>query len=100
MSKLDTLSNELQAIALQKKELATKEEVIKEALLEEMAKANVQKVSLEHGTISKGSRTNYKFTEAVKKLEDKVKIKKDEEIKQGLATATVVEYLMFREAKN
>ena len=98
MTKINTLSTELQSIALQKKELANKEEVIKAALLEAMHKEGLDKLTVEYGTISRGVRTSYKFTEAIKKLEDKVKIKKDEEIKKGLAEPKTTEYLSFRES--
>lgn len=98
MKKIETLSERLQDIALQKKSLVYEEGIIKEALLEEMKKEHVDKLSVEYGTISRGVRTTYKFTPAIKKMEDKVKVKKEDEIKQGLATPSTTEYLSFRES--
>lgn len=96
MSKLTTLVGQLASIALDKKELANKEEVIKDALLAEMHKENVTKVPSEIGTASITTRKSYTFTDAVKKLDEKLKIKKDEEIKKGLATITESQFVTFR----
>lgn len=97
MTKIQSLSERLQEIALQKKTLTNEEDVIKQSLLEEMSREQVEKLQLEYGTISKGTRTTYTFTDAIKKLKDKVKIKEQDEIKQGLATAKTTDYLTFRE---
>jgi hypothetical protein len=96
MSKLNTLVGELATIALEKRELANKEEVIKSALLVEMHKENLTKVPSEVGTASITTRKSYTFTDAVKKLDEKLKIKKDEEIKKGLATVTESQFVTFR----
>jgi hypothetical protein len=96
MSKIKTLAGELAAIALQKQELANKEEVIKDALLTEMHKAGVEKEATDYGTASISRRKSYTYSDVVKKLEDKVKIKKDEEVKQGLATVKETEFITFR----
>lgn len=100
MSKLQTLAGELASIALAKKELADKEEVIKDALLAEMHKAGVTKEPTGYGTASITSRKTYTFTDAVTNLEQKVKIKKDEEIKKGLALVEVKEFISFRVSTN
>ena len=100
MSKLNTLVGELAEIALEKKELANKEEVIKDALLVEMNKAGVKKVPTEIGTASITTRKSYIFTDAVKKLEEKLKIKKDEEVKKELATVTESQFVTFRVNNN
>lgn len=96
MSKLNTLVGELASIALEKKELANKEEVIKDALLAEMHKEGVSRVPSEVGTASITTRKSYTYTDAVKKLEEKTKIKKDEEVKKGLATVTESQFVTFR----
>lgn len=96
MSKLNTLANELAKIALEKKELSNKEEVIKEALLAEMHKEGVSKEVTDYGTASITTRKSYTFTDAIKKMEEKVEIKKDTEIKQGLAEVKKTQFITFR----
>lgn len=90
---------QLAEIAAEKKELSIKEEVIKEAMLAEMKKEGKEKEQFEFGTVSVATRSSYTYSEAVKKLEDKVKIKKDEEVKLGVAIPSVTEYVVFRESK-
>lgn len=99
MNKLNTLAQQLSQIALEKKSLEIKEGAIKEALLAEMHKENKEKETFEFGTVSVATRRTYVYSEAIKKLEDKVKIKKDEEVKTGVAEEKVTEYVMFREPK-
>lgn len=96
MNKLNTLVEELSNIALKKKELSDKEEIIKEGLLTEMSKENLTKIPGAYGTVSVSSRKTYTFTDAIKKLEEKTKIKKDDEIKQGLATFKESQFITFR----
>ena len=96
MNNLNKLAEELYQLNTQKKELETKEEVLKSMLLIEMGKVKKDKESFDFGTVSVGHRRTYTYSEAVKKLEDKVKIKKDEEVKQGVAEEKVTEYLTFR----
>jgi hypothetical protein len=96
MNNLNKLAEELYQLTTQKKELETKEEVLKGMLLIEMGKAKKDKESFDFGTISVGHRRTYIYSEVVKKLEDKVKIKKDEEVKQGVAEEKVTEYLTLR----
>jgi len=96
MNKIKTLALQLSEVALQKNELTLKEETIKSLLLAEMAKEGTAKESYDFGTISVGARKTYKYSDAVTKLEEKIKIKKDDEVKQGIAETKVTEFITFR----
>jgi hypothetical protein len=99
MNKLNTLAQQLAEIVSEKKSLEIKEGAIKEALLAEMHKENKDKETFEFGTVSVTTRRTYIYSEAIKKLENKIKIKKDEEVKTGLAEEKVTEFISFRESK-
>ncbi len=99
MNKLNTLAQQLAEIVSEKKSLEIKEGAIKEALLAEMHKENKDKETFEFGTVSVTTRRTYIYSEAIKKLEDKIKIKKDEEVKTGVADEKVTEFISFRESK-
>lgn len=96
MNKVQTLARQLADIAEEKKGLSIKEEAIKDLLMAEMQKEGVTKEQYEFGTVSVGHRRSYTYSDAVKKLEDKVKIKKVEEERQGIAVEKVTEYVTFR----
>ena len=99
MNKIETLASQLSEVAIQKKSLTIKEEALKDLLLSEMNKAGKDKESFGFGSISVGHRRSYIYSDVVTKLEEKVKIKKDEEVKLGVAEEKVTEYITFREAK-
>lgn len=94
------LASDLASIAAQKEELVLKEETIKNQLKQEMLLANKEKEQFEFGTVSIARRRTYQYTEAVKKLEDKVKMKMEDEKKQGLAIEKVTEFVSFRKPKS
>lgn len=96
MSKLEQYAEELAQIASDKERLTNKEETIKELLLKEMKAEGRDKEKFDFGTISRGARRTYTYTEAVEKMKNKLKIKQDEEVKKGLATEKVTEFVSFR----
>lgn len=96
MSKLEQYAEELAQIASDKERLTNKEETIKSLLMAEMKAAGVEKEKYDFGTISRGVRATYMYTNAVDKLKNKLKIKQDEEVKKGLATKKETEYITFR----
>ena len=96
MNKIQTLAEQLSEVAEQKEQLSLKEETIKALLLVEMANAGKLKEPFDFGTVSVATRKTYKYSEAITKLEEKIKIKKDDEVKQGVAETKVTEYITFR----
>ena len=100
MNKIQTLAQQLADTVTQKKELLLKEETIKALLLTEMANAGTVKESFDFGSLSVSSRKTYKYSDAITKMEEKIKIKKDDEVKQGIAEVKVTEFITFREAQD
>lgn len=96
MNKIQTLAQQLSDVAEQKEQLSLKEETIKALLLTEMASEGKVKESFDFGSITVASRKTYKYSEAIIKLEEKIKIKKDDEVKQGIAETKVTEFITFR----
>ncbi len=96
MNKVHTLARQLADTAEEIKSLKVKEEALKDLLKEEMHKEGKEKESFDFGTVSVATRKSYTYSDTVKKLEDKVKMKKVEEERQGIATEKVTEYVMFR----
>lgn len=76
--------------------LQEEEKVAKEMVLKEMQKEHLDKVKTDRATISIARRPYYTYTDAVKKLEDKVKLKKIEEQEKGIAEEKLTEYLLIK----
>jgi hypothetical protein len=100
MNNINTLASELAVIALEKKQLALKEETIKNQLILEMKKVGTQKESFDFGSVSVGVRKSYTYSPVVTKLQEKLKIKMDDEVKQGVAEVKETEFITFREVKH
>lgn len=96
--KIETLAKELAELAYQKEQLTNKEDVLKEMLLNEMHNTNSEKEKFEFGTVSVVKRSTYSYSDAVKKMEEKIKIKKEDEVRQGIASEKVSEFITFRKA--
>lgn len=94
--KIKILAEQLSNLALEKEELLSKEETIKTLLLVEMSNSGSVKESFDFGSINLSTRKTYKYSEAITKLEEKIKIKKDDEVKQGIAETKVTEFITFR----
>lgn len=77
--------------------LETKKTEVRLAILTDLKNNNLDKVKSEaFGSFTIAHKTAWKYTPAVTKLEDKVKIAKDKEQKKGLARATTTEYLLYK----
>lgn len=91
---------QLASTAQEKKQLEVKEKALKDALLEEFKKSNTEKDGLEGvGSFSIARRSSWVYSDVVSKLEDDIKIKKDEEQRRGVAEEKVTEYILFKEVK-
>lgn len=99
MNKITSLTEQLAATAAERKDLEVKEKALKDSLLAEMKKVHHEKEETVYGTFTISRRSSYTYTPAVKALEEEVKMRKDEEQKRGLATESVTEYILFKEAK-
>lgn len=88
-------------VKLQQKidELDAVKTALREKILKELSKTPEKKEKTEWGIFTAVSITKWVYTEAVKRLEDKVKIAKDKEQKKGLAKPIVSESLRFSPQK-
>ncbi len=96
MNNINTLARELSKIALDKKQLQLKEETIKNQLTIEMKKEGKKSEKFDFGTVSIGVHKTYTYSPEVSKLKDKLQIKMDNEVKQGIAEVKQTESIKFR----
>lgn len=85
------------------KQLAVIEEekkVLREQILSGLVKRGVEKDETDVGTFTVCRKTTWEYTEAVKKLKDKVKLAEIDEQEKGKAKANVTEYIKFTEKKD
>lgn len=75
-------------------------EELRKDILEAFRENHVEKEETDYASFSVGRRSSYTFSPAVKKLEDKVKIMKDKEIKSGKAAGKTTAYLVFKLKEN
>lgn len=79
--------------------LEAEKTLLKSEILEEMAKSKVDKAETDYGIFTHAIRTSFQYTEAVKKLEEKVKIAKVKEEQKGLAKQKETDYLVYTPIK-
>lgn len=90
---------ELAEVQAQRKLLEAREAVLKIGILGDMDKNGVETFTNDYGKFTRSCRTSYTYTEAVKKLEEKVKLAKIKEEKRGVATKKETVYLTFTAPK-
>jgi len=77
------------------KEITFLRDSIRESLLEDLEQAGLEKAVTEVGTLTKASKTIWRYTEKVTSLEEKVKVAKVREQQNGSATKNESYYLRF-----
>lgn len=73
---------------------------LREQILADLSKRGVEKDETEVGTFTVCRKTTWAYTDAAKKLKDKVKLAEIDEQERGKAKATVTEYIKFTEKKD
>ena len=86
------LEEKFKALETEKKELRTK-------IVEDMTKAKMEKIETDFGSFTICQKASWKYTEAVEKIEDRLKIARIKEQEKGLAKRSVTEYLLFTAPK-
>lgn len=74
-------------------------ESARQELVEDMRNAKLEKAETELGTFTRAVKTNYKYTDKVKALKEKVKVQEIKEQNSGAATITQTEYLRYTPVK-
>jgi predicted nucleic acid-binding Zn-ribbon protein len=82
------------------KALEEKKQALRDQIVSAMRAEKIEKDATEFGTFTIAKKTSWTYSEAVKKLEDKVKIAKVREQEKGVAKSEVIEYLRFSEKKD
>lgn len=99
MNKIQTLAKQLSDVALEKEQLSLKEETIKALLLVEIEESGKKKHPFDFGTVSLRHSPKYVYSAKVKAMDEKIKIKKEEEKKQGIAVDEGKDSVVFKPAK-
>jgi hypothetical protein len=91
------LFKEFAALQAKVKEAEAKLAQAKLAVLDELAKDEIDTFDSPFGRFTRATRTTYAYSDAVKKLEEKVKLAKVKEEQQGLVKVkSQTEYLVFK----
>lgn len=77
-------------------ELETLRESLRAKIIEAMKADGLTKAPTPFGTFSVAHKVTWSYSKAIKELDQKLKIKKIQEQKKGLATPTRNAHLMFR----
>lgn len=79
------------------KDLETKADFLKKAIMHDLEERGVKNEKKDFGSFSLVSKKSWKYTPAVEKLNEDLKILQLEEQEKGIAKESVSHYLMFKE---
>ena len=96
---MQNLYKEYQKLETQYKILVDLRETMREKIVLEMTKEGTDKAETDYGRFTVGTRSSWEYTDAVKKLEERVKIAKIKEQQKGVATQSMTNYLVYSEVK-
>lgn len=82
-----------------KKALEEQESELKDQILKEMEKEGAKKIENEYGTFTVATSAKWKYSEAVEKLKEKMKLEQVKEQQKGVAEKEEVPYLVFTSPK-
>lgn len=82
------------------KQMEEQKQALRDEIVEGLRKEGVEKTETDYGTFTRARRVSYKYTDAVKKLEEKVKLAKVKEEQKGLAEPSEKEYLVYSKLKD
>lgn len=94
------LLKEYVSVVSEYRALDLKREVLRKSIVELFDKESIEKVEdADLGTFTLARRMTWTYTDAIKKIEEKVKIAKTKEQQKGLAKASETQYLLYKEPK-
>lgn len=82
------------------RDLQEEENYLKGLIQTEMQEEGMDKESTEFGTFTLARRVSYTYSDKIKEMEEKLKMKKHTEEEKGIAKSNTTEYLLFRPVKN
>jgi len=80
--------------------LKAKQEVLKLSIISEMEKGGITSEDTKYGKFTYSTRRSYTYSEAVKKLMERVKVAKVKEEAKGIAKVKETNYLTFTNKKD
>lgn len=88
-------------VALNKKlsDLEDERTALRTAIIDGLKKEKTQKVETKYGKFTIAYRTTWSYSDAVKKLKEKVKLAEVKEQQSGIAEEQKTEYLVYTEVK-
>jgi hypothetical protein len=92
---MNNLYKELATIQAQRKVLEAQEAELKLAIIDDMEARGEITATTNYGKATISFRTSYEYTDAVKKLAEKVKLAQVKEVQKGLAKEKTTKYLTF-----
>lgn len=84
-------------VKLELKYLESQEQDLKQQILKEFRSNQIDKLATDFGSFTVAKRTSWIYTEAVKKIAERLKLQQIREQEQGLAQEKSQEYLLFKE---
>lgn len=90
---------EYQNLEKKAEEIEKQRSELRAQIVEELQKEKVKKMESEYGTFTVASRVTYTYSEAIKKLNEKVKLAKVKEERKGIAKPTKTNYLVYSNGK-
>lgn len=90
------LLREYAALEIEYKEIEARRSNLRDAIVQRMVKDKLDKVESDFGMFTVGRRASWTYTDAVKKIEDRLKIAKTKEQQKGLAKSSETEYLVYK----
>lgn len=83
------------------KALEQEKQELRAVILDDLRQNNLDKIESEvFGSFTVAHKTSWKYSPAIVKLEEKVKIAKDKEQKKGVAKPVVTDYLLYKPHEN
>ena len=94
-----SLFKQYAALDLQLKQLEEQKKTLRETIIKQFGDAGIKKVGFDFGKFTIAYRTSYAYSEAVKKIETRLKLAKVREEEKGIAQKTETQYLVYTQIK-
>lgn len=78
------------------KELEEQKSLLREQIIADFRKNKIEKVDSDYGSFTICQKKNWKYSDKIVLLENKVKIAKNREQEKGIAVISLTDYLMYK----
>lgn len=94
-----TLSKKYAKLSAQIKALEAEQKLLKLTIMESMEQEGLEKVLTDIGSFTRAHKTSWKYSDAVAKMNEKLKMAQLKEQQKGVAKKSETEYLLFTAKK-